>query len=577
MDKKEFYRQLMETYTVDTERVKRGAKRKSRNVKSKALMIRNWTTAAAACGAVTVAAVAVVSLSSVPDLGNSSGGYDISEDGGMEAAMARFAAAEQQYEVYSLSYDEEFFDLYVSFRKPIKRNEITMAFSVIEDYNDITISLFYTAEGSYYLNTSDLDDTMLFLGAKISAPASMLSEIKMLKETALVEYASDELTDGSFKPFNSVPAELTTTPELTNETVQISVPDVTAVPPVTSDTTETAAVIDTQAPEETSASDSDTDTEVVDPFNPVEIPEVTISDTAVETSIPQVEYETLAIPLTGVKTVSCINENCFVVTTADSIRLLSCAGGEIKIETTYYASGAKISYTSYDGSKMFIIARDGDNNTRLYYADGDSSLLCEVDVNAITSGGAELASVSCSSDGKTILMKTVSLDKTVIYYGERIDGTIPLANKEYSNPTSVLAYSDGVVYTAVTDSKENTVKIFGINIANGSETELASYSGSFKYTRSPAVNMALITVTGENGETNAILNKGILIPVDANQIAFSGIKNDIVMIGDKYFTVSGGELAEVSAEEAGKYFEAVERNGYEISETGEAWVTVKKG
>lgn len=572
MDKKEFYRQLMETYTVDTERVKRGAKRKSRNVKSKALMIRNWTTAAAACGAVTAAAIAVVSLSSVPDLGNSSGGYDISEDGGMEAAMARFAAAEQQFEVYSLNYDEEFFDLYVSFRKPIKRNEITMAFSVIEDYNDIKISLFYTAEGSYYLNSSELDDTMLFLGAKISAPASILSEIKMLKETALVEYASDELTDGSFKPFNSVPAELTTTPELTNETVQISVPDTTTAPPVTSETTETAAVIDTQSPEETTVSD----TVVVDPFNPVESTDAVISDTPAETSAPQAEYETLAIPLTGVKTVSFINENCFVVTTADSIRLLSCAGGEIKIETTYYASGAKISYTSYDGSKMFIIARDGDNNTRLYYADGDSSLLCEVDVNAITSGGAELSSVSCSSDGKTVLMKTVSLDKTVIYYGERIDGTIPLANKEYSNPTSVLAYSDGVVYTAVTDSKENIVKIFGINISDGSETELASYSGSFKYTRSPAVNMALITVTGENGETNVILNKGNFIPVDANQAAFSGIKNDTVMIGDKYFTVSGGELAEVSAEEVGQYFEAVERNGYEISETGEAWVIVKK-
>lgn len=571
MDKKEFYRQLMETYTVDTERVKRGAKRKSRNVKSKALMIRNWTTAAAACGAVTAAAIAVVSLSSVPDLSNSSGGYDISEDGGMEAAMARFAAAEQQFEAYSLNYDEEYFDLYVSFRKPIKRSEITMAFSVIENYNDITISLFYTAEGSYYLNTAELDDTMLFLAAKISAPASMLSEIKMLKETALVEYPSDELTDDTFKPFNSVPAELTTTPELTNETVQISVPDTTTVPPATSDSTETATPDDTSSPEETSESD----TALVDPFSPNETTDVTVSDTEVETSAPQVEYETLAIPLTGVKTVSFINENCFVVTTSDSIRLLSCIDGEIKIETTYYASGAKISYSSFDGSKMFIIARDGDNNTRLYYADGESSLLCEVDVNAITSGGAELSSVSCSSDGKIILMKTVSLDKTIIYYGERTEGTISLANKEYSNPTSVLAYSEGVIYTAVTDSKENTVKIFGVNIADGSETELASYIGSFKYTRSPANNMALITVTGENGETNVILNKGSLIPVDVNQVTFSRIKDDIVMIGDKCFAVSGGELAEVAEEEAVKYFEAVDGNGYEISETGEASVIIK--
>lgn len=570
MDKKEFYRQLMESYTVDTERVKRGAKRKSRNVKSKALIIRNWTAAAAACGAVTAAAIAVVSLGSVPNIENSSGGYDIT-DGGMEDAMARFVAAEQQFEAYSLSYDEECFDLYVSFRKQLKRNEITMAFSVIEDYSDISIDLFYTAEGISYRNSADMDDNLLFLGAKISAPASMLSEIKMLKETALVEYASDEITDDSFKPFNSVPAEYTTTPEPANEPVQISVPDTTTAPPVTSETTETEAPADTSSPEETSASEETGE----DPAITDEIIEDTTTDTEDVPDTPE-EYETLAVPLTGVKTVSFINENCFVVTTADSIRLLSCTGGEIKIETTYYASGAKISYSSHDGSRMFIIARDGDNKTRLYYADGESSLLCEVDVSSITSSGAELSSVSCSSDGKIILMKTVSLDKTIIYYGQRSEGTITLANKEYSNPASVLAYSDGIVYTAVTDSKENTVKIYGVTIADDSETELASYSGSFKYTRNPAVNMALMTVIGENEETNIILYKGSLIPVDANQVAFSGIKDDTVMIGDKYFTVSDGELAEISAEEASQYFDAIGGNGYEISETGEASVIVKK-
>lgn len=570
MDKKEFYRQLMESYTVDTERVKRNAKRKSRNVKSKALIIRNWTAAAAACGMVTAAAVAVVSLGSVPDLDNSSGGYDI-VDSDSEHALARVAAAEQQFAAFSLNHDEEYFELYVSFRKPIKRSEITMAFSVIEDYNDITISLFFTAEGEYFPNTPDLDDAMQFMGAKISAPASILSEINMLKEISLVEYPSDQLTDDSFKPFSSIPAELTTTSEAVADTVQLSVPDTTTVPPESSDTTEN--VTDTEPPEVTTTENGGENTADTSPVTDEPVTEVSETEPSDTT---QVEYETIAVPLTGVKTINFINENCFVATTADSIRLLSCTGGEIKVETTYYASGAKISYCSHDSSKMFIIARDGENKTRLYYADGDSSLLCEVDVSSITAGGAELSSVSCSSDGKVVLMKAVSLDKTIIYYGERSEGTFALANMEYANPASVLAYADGVVYTAVTDSKENSIKICGITMADGTQTEIASYSGTLKYTRSPGINMALLTVTNDEGETNLILNKGSLIPVEANQAIFSGIKNDLALIGDRYFTVIGGELTETSAEEAAKYFEPKDGSGYEISENGEASVIVKK-
>ena len=152
------------------------------------------------------------------------------------------------------------------------------------------------------------------------------------------------------------------------------------------------------------------------------------------TTPPETEepiFDAVLVPLQGIKTINFINNTHFVATTADSIRLFRCEKGEIKLETTYYASSAKISYSSYDGSKLFIIARDGENRSRLYYADGEAALLSEVNVSYITSGGAELSSVSCSGDGKTVLMKAVSLDKTIVYYGERSEGTISLANHEY--------------------------------------------------------------------------------------------------------------------------------------------------
>lgn len=587
MDKREFYRQLMEAYTVDTERVKRNAKRKSRNVKSKALAIRNWTVAAAACGAVTAAAVAVVSLSSVPHM-DPSGGYDIS-DGGLENARARVDAAEAQYAAFALNENvEERSELYVSFRKPLTQNEIHMVLSVIEDYNDITVELFYLADGTYYRKNSSFDDSLSFSGAKVSAPAPMVEEIRMLKEITLVEYPQNDITDDNFKPFDSLPADITTTSEAISANISVSIPEPvtqpevttaetepptetteTTVPPETSETTDisdTESEPVTSAPEETTLPEESTPDETEEPA----------TETETETEPIEPVFESVSVPLAGIKTINFINESCFVATTSDSIRLFSCDKGEIKLETTYYVSSAKISCSSYDGSKLFIIARDGDNRTRLYYADGDTSLLSEVDVSYITSGGAELSSVSCSGDGKIVLMKAVSLDKTIVYYGERTDGTISLANKEYGSPVSVLAYSDGVVYTAVTDSKDNSVRIFSIAAADNTETELASYTGTLKYTRSPDLNMALLTVTNDTEEINVILSSGQLITVESSSAVFSGKRNDLVLSGEVYYVVADGMLTEISEEEAKPYFEPISGMvEYEISENGEAAVVIR--
>lgn len=580
----------MESYTVDTERVKRNAKRKSRNVKSKVLVIRRWTAAAAACSVVTAAAVAAVSLGSsgVPHIDNSEG-YNIT-DGGAENARERLAAAEEQFAVLSVNSGvEEFSDLYVSFRKPLKYNEITMGLSVIEDYNNISISLLYLADGSHYENTSALDDSLGFSGAKLSVPASMLSEIRELKEITVVEYSESGITDDTFIPFNGLPADVTTTPEPVSENINISMPNSATEPPVTEPVTETPTETKPPVtePTETTASSETAENETTDisadtsiSAEETTVPDITTSEPVTETTTEASEtvepvFEAVAVPLQGIKTINFINNTHFVAATADSIRLFRCEKGEIKLETTYYASSAKISYSSYDGSKLFIIAKDGENRSRLYYADGDASLLSEVDVSYITSGGAELSSVSCSGDGKIVLMKAVSLDKTIVYYGERSEGTISLANHEYGSPVSVLAYSDGIVYTAVTDSKENTVKIYSIAAASGAETELASYTGTLKYTRSPDLNMALLTVTNDSGEVNVILNKSVLIPVETSDAVFSGERNDLVMLGGAYYTVSGGELTAISEEEAKPCFETVNGPAYEISENGDASVVIQ--
>ena len=588
MDKKEFYRQLMENYTVDTERVKRNAKRKSRNVRSKALVIRRWTAAAAACSVVTAAAVVAVSLGSSGVINpNNSEGYNIT-DGIEENARARLIAAEEQYAALSVNNSvEDYFDLYISFRKPLKYNEITMTLSVIEDYSNISISLLYLADGTHYENDAGLDESLSYSGAKISVPTSMLTDVRALKEITVVEYSESGITDDTFIPFNGLPTDnVSETQGTVSENINISMSVPVAEPsenvPATETTVEASSPVTeiTENTSETEISESETDNTSDAPTEETTVTGDAVSETATETSpeLPDTSepvFETVAIPLQGVRTINFISDTHFVVTNADSIRLYNCESGEIKLETTYYASSAKISYSSYDGSKLFIIAKDGENRSRLYYADGDASLLNEVDVSYITSGGAELSSVSCSGDGKIVLMKAVSLDKTIVYYGERSNDTISLANHEYNSPVSVLAYSNGTVYTAVTDSKENTVKIYSIAVANETETELASYSGTLKFTRSPDLNMALITIANESGEQNFILNNSALIPVETNDIVFSGEKNDLITLGGVYYSVADGKLTAASEEESKPYFNTAKSPAYEISESGEASVIIQ--
>ncbi len=87
--------------------------------------------------------------------------------------------------------------------------------------------------------------------------------------------------------------------------------------------------------------------------------------------------------------------------------------------------------------------------------------------------------------------------------------------------------------------------------------------------------MALLTVTGDSGEVNVILNKNVLIPVESGNAVFSGKKNDLIMLGGVYYTVTEGGLTETAEEDAKPFFEAVNGSVYEITENGDASVVIQ--
>ena len=558
MNKNEFYKNLMLTYTVDTEKVKRIAKRRVVKRSSRVMRI---LPGAAACAAVTAAAITIVSLGTFRD--GREAGMDITGD---EAAIARAAAAEQYYNVTLPDNAEFIMDMYVSFEHGLSYNEILLAFSKIDDEGNINIKLLYTAKGKYYENGESIsaDDKLVFLGAKISAPASMCRDIRLLQAVSLVELPESGITDDSFLPFGSSNL-VTSSPEPVNTSFEIPLPSYT-----TANTTGTANT-------ETSASDTE----------PEETTEGEVTDDTSDTT-PQEAVTDIEIPVAGITTVNIINEERIVVTTADSIRLYRLQEDTLSLETTFYASNAKVSWKSYDGSSLFITACDSGARTRLYWADGKVGALAELDISAITSDGAEISSVAGTQDGRVTLLKTVTSDKSRIYTVRPSENALSVNNFlsinlviEYDGPVTSLALIGNQLYYAYTDTKNSTVGIAVNNLADGTVNEIATYSGTLRSIRSQSFDSAALTFTSAEGEETCLLltPDGALIETQLTNISFSRTNGRIFTDGEGYYCIEGDEIKEVdfNAEVSAAFAPAPIPGNYTcvIQEDGSAYLMLK--
>lgn len=510
MNKKEFYRELMQTYTVDTEKVKCIAKRRALKKTSSPL---KWITCAAACTAA-AAVVIVLSVNMFPKPG-----VDI-VDNELDSAIERVYAAQQRFE--ELAAKNEVMDMYVSFEKEHTLNEILMSFSAIDNNGDIKLSLLYTTDGKYYKYSDKIGSELKFRGAKITSPTKLFEELNRLKTVSLAEpVEGSKYTDKSFVPYVSkeqpvTDITFTATPEGT--VAEIVITDNTGS--MTSDTPQTS--------ETTNITQTETDPEVPD--------------------------NTIKIPVADVKTAQFISNDKLIVTTSDSIRLYKLTEGELQLETTFYAEDAKIGCTDTANSLLYITACDTKGRNRLFCADGTTGTLTETDISTITKGESEITSVMCSENG--LIIKTVSTDKANIYYAVRSGSEISIGfSKEYTNPVSVISGSNGTIYTAVIDSANAVTKIYAINTADGSENELASYPAEgVHFIRNNVMDTAAI-VTEDEGETNIFLltPNGTLTEISDSPV-FSETDSSVFKAGEKYFRVENDQLVELEETEALPYF-----------------------
>lgn len=526
----------MESYTIDSEKIKCNAKRKipePRRVSD----IHRWVTSFAACAA--VAAIVVVSLSVF-----GSKGVDIVDEN-LDGTIERLYAAEARYA--ELSTMQDTMDVYVSFKQTLSLDEIYIAFSAIDEDNRLKIPLLYTSDGKCYKNSDSLGDNLTFLGAKVTVPAGFFKELTGLKCVFLVEDES-KYSDKTFIPCTG--SENTKPPVTIDEPIQIALPEKTeatvstaevTVPPVTSDTITEVTPSSQEQPSETTATTA---------------PEVTENtDTDTEEELPQ----PIEIPVSGVLAARFISQNCLIVTTNESIMLFRLDdSGALSLETTFYAYEAKLAWISRDGSSMFITACNDSGRNKLIYADGKTETLTALDVSSITSG-AEIASVICSDDGSVMFIKTISTDRTYLYRAERSENSITIALvKEYGNAASALTYSNGVMYTAVTDAANSTVKICGVSISDNQESEAGLFGGSVRCVRNCTLDAAVLIISDPSDESEQyklLTPEGLIIGIEGSgDVIFSSTNGNVFKLGEKCYIAEEGVITEISAEEAEGYF-----------------------
>lgn len=525
MDKREFYKQLMENYTIDTEKIKCNAKRRYQH-KSTGIL-HKWTAGIAACTA--VAAAAAITVVSVNNL--QGGGIDIT-DSSIEAAMERLHAADQRY--LELSHKQEVMDIYVSFSKNLSRNEIFMALSAIEDYSDINVTYFYTEKGKRYDNNENTDNSLVFLGAKITAPTAMYNELKELRTISYLEPVEGcKYNDDNFLPINT-PVEALVTTSPTDQTIQIVLPELT---PTSSENVEIT----------TSEAGTSTETES--------------GTTATETtknsfisSMPLYDQK-ITVPLENISYGTFINEEKLVIINNESVRLYCVRESELKLETTFYAANAKVSWSNEASSKLLITACDDRGRTKLFFADGEFGYLTELDVSSLIKGDFELSSVISNDSATVMMIKAVSLDKSRIFYAKRNRNTMEIIlAKEFEYPVSVVSCSDSKVYALLTYADESGEKIHltAIDTAENISDEIGSFSTSAKYVRNSDLSLAVII----DGDSSFMLTPtGVLIPLESGNVTFSTTNDRMFMCDSKYYLCGDEQITAITEEEAKQYFE----------------------
>lgn len=542
IDKNEFYKELFEKYTFDSEKIKCNAKRLAK--RRQVLPI--YKTA----GIASAAAVAIVTGCMLfSSLGNGAP-VVITSNTSPEAAIARLQAAEEQFSIGAYE-ATDMIDMFVSFTEPITVNSAYMTFSSVNDLGEIECLIFYCEDGTVlYRENPLLSSDIKVKGVKISAPAEYFTELREKSSIFLVELGTDGVSDEEFIPINKADAVAVDT------SVQATEPTLPSEIVLPSETT-----TEQTTPPETVTEDTTVDTEITTEAD---------SETSDEqTTVPEENEVILPVDATEAYFVS---DNKLLVLTPTSVELYYFNGLESTSDKIYINS-PKINWMNAERTSMFITGCDGALRNRLVYVNGAATGF--TDLSSIA-GGDEITGVTYSEKENTVIFKVTGAEASRIIVSERNGDSIENKVAVTSNsPVAVLAYADGVLYYSATDVATDTTSLNAIVLGTGETTTLATYQGKVRFTKSYANDAVAITVTNAEGTAEASVfyaDTQEFVKINATgAIRFSHLNSRIFTDENASYCITAEGQVEISEEQALAYHSVALGSGiygYEIREGG---------
>lgn len=547
MDRNEFYKKLLENYTLDNDKIKCNAKRMGK--KRRVAPIYKITGVASAAAVMIIAGCVAFSVL------NNDNPLTLSPYTDPEIAIARLQAAEDNFRNSNYK-DEDDIEMYVSFAEPLSSNAVYMVFSAVNDLGEIDCKLLYAVDGKIancVTGENSLSSEELVSGAKIVAPAEYFYSLTELKAVSLVELKTDDITDENFIPLSEKEAQAA---ETTVAITEATLPEEILLP---SETTPEITTTQTDVPEVTTEI---TETSDVSPLTPYDNP---LNDN-------------YSIPSTAISAYFISNSDLLVLTDT-SVELYHFTAESAPSIEKIYVDKPKISWSNAEYTSMFITGCDSTKlRTKLIYVNGANPTLS--DISNIVVGG-EITGITYSEKENAIIFKVTNDNTSKIIVatrkGEALENTEAVT---YNGPVAALAYSAGTLYYSATDVEASATSLMSTDIATGENKLISTYPSTVKFTKSYRLDSVAVSVVNEAGVTetkifNTADNSFRTVEV-VGAVKFSAQNSNVFADDEKRYMITADGVVEISEKEASAYDIKPLGSEHFTFTIGESAVTINK-
>lgn len=522
MDKREFYKELMQQYTFDEEKIRRNAKRNASGFGS---LSAKWLPVG------TAAAVFVSVFGGYMLMSQFSGNNPVPEsvvsDANTFSASDRLREMEKNtFLIGSNAFPNETATWYATFASKMTYPELIRRLEAeVSDTGIVQVEKLYLDDGFVdagdYLNNHEVT----FTAAKLRAPTDLYDQ---LRAVFLMVEDNSGLTDDNFSPLESDEV-FATQPEVTTALpVETTPEETTTLGQSTPEKTES-----TTAPEQTTAPES--------------VTEETLP--ADETGVPG-QTLMLNIPVSNVTDVQFVSENLFVALSKSTVSFYRIDKAEdghtYTLVSSYECNNPRLWSVCADTGNTIIMASDSaGQRTSLFVASGATGALEQITfpenaqvakiVNAFTSGGK-------------LLVLTQSSDFTSTIWVSDSGGPRKLEDYSSDKFITILTF-DAVSFIFAVRDTEGT-KLYDYYYAEGYVEEMSiGLSGQLMFARSPGhTNFAVIS--GEEAYIFSYATAQLSEVMATDYIKFSDYNDAVFTDGTDWYRLDGLELENISTTEA---------------------------